>query len=154
MKDLLSSFGRAFARVPVLFVLAVCALLCMPLLAESPPGADVVEILADIPSADKAVLAKLAAHAAVIAGFIRLVVWGLKSPLFAVVWLKVPVAARPAVILALGALAAAFDAIALGTPVHEAVFVAFGGVIGAVWSHESQDSVTGAKAKAKKKAKA
>lgn len=149
MKDLFSLFARAFARVPVLFVFAVVALCSMPLLAEAPVGADAAAALADIPSADKALLAKLAVHAAAVAGFIRLIVWGLKSPLLSFIWLKVPVAARPAVLLALGALAAAFDSIALGTPVHEAVFVAFGGVIGAVWSHESQDSVTGAKAKKK-----
>ncbi len=150
MKSLFSALGRVFARVPVLFVLAVCSLFfCTALLAESPASADAAAILADIPSADKALLAKLAVHAAAVAGFIRLIVWGLKSPLLSFIWLKVPVAARPAVLLALGALAAAFDAIALGTPVHEAVFVAFGGVIGAGGSHESQDSVTGAKAKKK-----
>lgn len=147
MKDLLSSFGRAFARVPVLFVLAVCAVLCMPLLAESAAGADAAAILADIPSADQALLAKLAVHAAAIAGFIRLLVWALKSPMLSFIWIKVPVAARPALLILLGALAAAFDAVGLGTPVHEAIFAAFGGVFGAVWSHESQDAVTGAKAK-------
>lgn len=94
------------------------------------------------PAISQDALGTLALHAAAIAGFIRLAVSLLRSPLLGIVWGRVPPAVRPLVLLLLGALAAAFDSIALGTPVLEALFSALGGVGAAISSHEVQERVT------------
>lgn len=93
-------------------------------------------------------LAKLALHAAAIAGVLRLVIAALRSPLLGLIWLRVPKAVRPLVILALGVVAAVFDNLALGTPLLEAVFAALGGIGGAISSHEVQNRVLAKKAPA------
>lgn len=112
-----------------------------------------IEFLAFLVSATPAdvppdvLLAKLAVHAAAVAAFIRLAVRFLRSPLAAIVWVKVPVAARPAVLVALGLIAAVFDHVALGSSFQEALFAALGGVMGAVSSHEIQQRVKPPKAR-------
>lgn len=98
-------------------------------------------VIAAQPSLSDEAMAKLALHAAAIAGFIRLIVMALRSPFLGFLWTKIPVAVRPLVLLLLGALAAAFDSIALGTPVAEAFFAAVGGLFGAIGSHEVQQRI-------------
>lgn len=100
------------------------------------------------PAITQDALAKLALHAAAIAGFIRVVVMLLRSPFLGVVWGRVPPGVRPLVLLLLGALAAAFDSVALGTPVAEAIFAALGGVGAAISTHEVQERVTGKRKRA------
>lgn len=97
---------------------------------------------------DPDLLAKLAIHAAAIAGVLRLVIAALRSPLLGLIWLRVPKAVRPLVILALGVVAAVFDNLALGTPLLEAVFAALGGIGGAISSHEVQNRILPKKAPA------
>jgi len=92
-------------------------------------------------------MTKLALHAATIAVFIRGAVSILRSPFLAFVWLKVPVPARPLVLVALGALAATFDHLATGEPIMSAVFAAVGGIGGAISSHEIQNRVSPPKPK-------
>lgn len=98
--------------------------------------------------ADPDLLAKLAIHAAAIAGVLRLVIAALRSPVLGLIWLRVPKAVRPLVILALGVVAAVFDNLALGTPLLEAVFAALGGIGGAISSHEVQNRILPKKAPA------
>ncbi len=84
----------------------------------------------------------LAGKAALIAGFIRILVRVLRSPLIApYTWDKIPVAARPFALLGVGAAAAALDYVAAGTPPLQAIFSAFGGVMGAIASHEVGERV-------------
>jgi hypothetical protein len=102
------------------------------------------DVVADAPITNDA-MKQLAIHAAAIAGFIRLVVLALRSPFLGVFWSRIPVPVRPVVLVLLGAVAAAFDSIALGTPIIESFFSAIGGIFGAVGSHEMQDRVIGKK---------
>jgi hypothetical protein len=108
-------------------------------MSQAPAAADLAK--------DPELLAKLALHAAAIAAFIRLAVKVLRSPLLAFVWVKIPKPVRPLVLVVLGLLAAVFDHLALGAPIGEAIFAAFGGVMGAVSSHEIQNRVKPPKAK-------
>ena len=86
--------------------------------------------------ADADLLKQLAIHAAGIAIFIRAGIALLRSPFLFLVWGKVPAPARVAVLMLLGALAAAFDHIALGTPPFEALSGAVIGLFGVVGGHE------------------
>jgi hypothetical protein len=77
-------------------------------------------------------LARIALHATAIAGALRLIVLLLKSPLAGLVWMRFPLIVKAIIIAVLTALAVAFDSIALGTPVFEALFTALGGVVGGI----------------------
>lgn len=87
---------------------------------------------------DQTKLAEIALHAAAIAAAIRLIVRLARSPLLGFAWNAVPVRLRPLVLLLLGALATALEALAAGRPWTEALFIGLGGVGGAVTSHEMQ----------------
>lgn len=87
-------------------------------------------------------LVDLAAHAGVIAIVIRTIVRALRSPMFANVWERVPVRHRPFLLVGLGLAAMLFERVALGETWSQAIFVALGGVGGAVTSHEVQSRVT------------
>lgn len=87
-------------------------------------------------------LATLAVHAGTIAVLIRGTVRVLRTDLLGDVWHKVPLKYRPVVLVGLGAAAVVFEHVALGESWEQAIFVALGGVGGAVTSHEMQERVT------------
>jgi hypothetical protein len=99
-------------------------------------GAAFAADVADVKPASTDALQQLAIHAAGIAVFIRGVIALLRSPLLGLVWGKVPEPARVAVLLLLGAIAVAFDHVAVGTPLLEAFASAFVGLFGVVGGHE------------------
>lgn len=117
---------RAFARLAVFG-----AVVAVILHAGGAVAADV-----DVAPATPDVAKQLVLHAAGIAVFIRAVIALLKSPVLGVMWGKVPEPARVAVLVVLGAVAVAFDNLALGTPLADAFLGAFMGLFGVVGGHE------------------
>lgn len=112
------------------FAISCGLLLALPVLAQA--------AAAGAPALDPKLL-QITAHAAGIAVAIRGIVAILKSPIGGLFWLKVPVAVRLLVLAALCALAVGFESLAAGRPVLEAIFVAIGGLGGAITTHELQD---------------
>jgi hypothetical protein len=91
---------------------------------------------------------QLAAHAALIGGLIASLVAFLKSPFGGVVWLRVPPAARLVILGLLGGAAAAFEVLALGKSIPEAILVGLTGLFGGVAAREMFRSVVPPKKKA------
>ena len=89
----------------------------------------------------EALLLRMTTHAATIAVLIRAGVKFARSPFAGAIWSRAPVGARPAILAALGVCAVVFEHVALGTTWSESIFVAVGGVGGAVTSHEFQERI-------------
>jgi hypothetical protein len=86
-------------------------------------------------------LAEIAAHAAGIAVAIRGIVALLRSPVGGLVWLRLPVQVRLLALAVLCGVAVGFEALAAGRTIPEAIFVAIGGLGGAVTTHEIQERI-------------
>jgi len=84
-------------------------------------------------------IAHTMASALVIAGSIRGLVAMLRTPLFAGVWAKLPLWAKPTLLVLLTGVGFAVDAFANGQPWYLALGAALTGLGGAVVSHEWQD---------------
>lgn len=118
---------------------------CFLILVGLYAGAAVAATVASDPAASfeantaDNVLQMLALHAGTIAVIIRALVRLARSATFGNVWDRVPVRYRPAVLVGLGLAAVAFERVALGESWEQAIFVAVGGVGGAVTSHEMQE---------------
>ena len=81
-------------------------------------------------------LTLLAAHAASITVILRAIVSFLRSDLSGALWEQVPKRWRPLAFAALGLFAVVVENVAFGLPIADSIFVAIGGVGGAVTSHE------------------
>ena len=84
-------------------------------------------------------IAHTMASALVIAGSIRGLVAMLRTPLFAGVWAKLPLWAKPTLLVLPTGVGFAVDAFANGQPWYLALGAALTGLGGAVVSHEWQD---------------